>query len=209
MSALEYRKKLGEEVEVLLPHGFKFSRGTLEWKRKTPSGYDVIHMGGKNKYSPYISIQLSFGKVFKEVQKIERMMGCSTFKFHISQDSDFILDYADLPYTGPVQWKVDIDSPRDDLARELAEAIVGLAIPFIDQFPDVASARNELENTEKPWCYSFHWMQLFHLNAALSNVDRFKAWCVNLDSFQKALAEEYVQKYEEMVMNRKNKVKQA
>jgi hypothetical protein len=194
-----FYQELGAKMVARLPSGFKFHRSTLEWKKRVGNGYDVIQILGNSKWSPVVNIYLSFGKRFDDVAKLEKLMGLKSFRTHIQVTTAIRSKVPTFPYLGPSAWTIDIENPPESLEKEMLNIIEGLGFPFFDRFGSVEEARNELEKEKSTWCNTSHWMQLFHLDAALSEVDRFVEWSRKLEPFQKDLADKYVAKFRSLV----------
>ncbi|MCU7797613.1 MAG: hypothetical protein KZQ75_10825 [Candidatus Thiodiazotropha sp. (ex Myrtea spinifera)] len=196
--AAKYKKALGKKVEAFLGGEFKFFASALELRRRDQTGTDIIRIGGKNKYSPFINVQLGFGRRFEEAKKYERLLKETHPLYHVAQESDHILNYAPLDYAGPTRWEIDIRVENEQLPKEMARAIEHLAFPFFEKFQTLQAAQADLELTKGSWNFSPHWKQLFYIDVALSQVDRFESWALeNLDEFQKKLAIEHVKLFRE------------
>ena len=109
-------------------------------------------VAGSTKYSPHNSVDFYFGRHFADAKRVEECLEGHQFYYHIQQFSPNRKHMVGLYYDGPYTWSVDINDPPKTLVPELAEAIEGMAVPFLKRFSDIRSARDAIAAND-PWCF--------------------------------------------------------
>jgi len=196
--ANKFQRLLGVQLAAQLDCGFKFYKTTLELRRKTKNGHDIIILGGSNKWSPTISVSFHFGKRFNLVRDIEKKLNEEPMFYHIHHYSPNSRNMKGLNYSGPGTWNVDIRDSNDGLAADIIRGIEGIAFPFFERFTEMNEARDALA-CQDSWCIGAKgafWPTLFKVDTALGDISHFREWCKSLTPFHRKQALEKLEKYE-------------
>ena len=127
LTANAFQKRLGDELAFVLQGEFKFFRSSLELRRPTAHGKDIIALAGSNKWSPFVSVSFYFGKNFDRVRALENRHREHAMPYHIQQYSPNLWAMRGIEYAGPDTWDVDLRDPPETLAREVGVAVRGIA----------------------------------------------------------------------------------
>lgn len=191
LTANAFQKQLGEELASVLRGEFKFFRSSLQLRRSTANGKDVIILAGSNAWSPFISVSFYFGRNFDQVRALEKRHSEYAMPYHVQQYSPNLRSMAGIEYSGPHTWNVDLREPPESLAHELGAAVRGMAEPFFARFADLRAARDAIASND-PWCFGGHamWRALLKLDAALGELAHFREWNTRLGEFEAKQASE-------------------
>lgn len=197
MSAVAaFQQELGREISKNLGGSYKFLKSRQELRAEVPDGHNVLILSAAAKYSPYVELAFYFGRNFNAAKRIEKIIGGHAFPYHIQQFSMNHRLLSPLPFSGPHIWSIDINNPPRNLAAEVTNAIIGIAVPFFERYADIRTARDAIANND-PWCFSgnFLWSQVLLLDLALDDLAHFDSWSQRLDPFSKQQAREKIEKY--------------
>jgi hypothetical protein len=194
-AAMAFQQEVGAQLARALGEDYKFFRSRLELRRPCGDGFNVLVLSGSNKYSPFISLEFYFGRNFAEAKRIEKLLGPTTFHYHIQQYSLNRNRMSGLVYEGPYTWSIDITRPMGSLLSELVSAVEGMANPFFERFATIRAARDAVASDDD-WCFGgpIFWRQLILLDAAMEDLGHFKEWAVQLDDFNRSQAEQEIEK---------------
>ena len=186
----EFSKQLGADISCILGESFKYRRSRLEFSRPVAEGHDVVILSVSGKYSPFVNVAFYFGKNFCRVKEIEKSIGDYQFPYHVQQYSPYRQPLFAATYNGPDNWSINLQDAPKHLAEHVANAIHGMALPFFNQFQDIATARDAVAGNS-PHCFNgpMFWRQLLLLDASLGDLDHFRAWATCLDDWTRDQAE--------------------
>jgi hypothetical protein len=118
-AAMAFQQEVGAQLARALGPDYKFFRSRLELRKPCGDGFNVLVLSGYNKYSPFISLSFYFGRNFAKAKRIEKLLGPTTFHYHIQQFSVNRNNMTGLVYEGPHTWSIDITKPMGSLLSEL------------------------------------------------------------------------------------------
>ena len=185
MSAADkYKREVGRLLTESFSGEFSFYKSSLELRRKSNNGNDVIVLSGSNKYSPYISLSFYFGKNYASVKQLEKALGINQMLYHVQQYSPNTPAMAGLKYSGPYTWDIDLTNPPHNVIHQLHNAVVGIAFPFFERFASMTEARATIAGNDS-WCFGgdIFWRQLLSIDATLNGLDHFRQWSSHLEPF--------------------------
>lgn len=200
-AANNFQKQLGTKLEKLFANEFKFYKSSLQLRRKSNNGTDIISLSGSNKWSPLIIVAFYFSRQFDDSKKILRIMGEDTSLTQIDQYSLNARLMTGTKYEGCGSWTVDIDNPQQDLAENIKIAIEALAFPFFERFSSLKVAQKASTSNDS-WCLNpigpcYH--KLLLIDAALSELNHFKEWSKCLEPFYLEQAIADIDKYNKLI----------
>lgn len=197
-AAAQFRQQLGADLAFELQGHYTHLRSRGELRRTTPDGHDVLILSVSAKHSPFVSVAFYFGRNYAVAKRIEKLLRGYEFPYHIQQFSLNRRAMAGIPYDGPYQWSIDIRNPPQDLAKQVAAAVLGVAVPFFVRFSSIAAARDALANND-PWCFGgpVFWRQLLIVDLALDDLAHFQKWAVCLQEYDRNQSEGVIRKFQE------------
>jgi hypothetical protein len=182
--ARKYLQALGAGLAEALGPGYRFHKSALELRAATDAGENLVTLGGAMRHSPLVDVAFHFGCSYGAAKAVAKQLGLQAGP-HIVQYSLNRASMKGLPMSGPGRgsWSVHIGTPPDaTLLAEIATAIRGMAAPFFERFAGMAAARDAVA-ADDSWCLGgrMQWRSVLALDAALGELDHFRAWAARLD----------------------------
>jgi hypothetical protein len=191
---LDLANRVSELVDrTYVPHG----KSSPALRRPTDNGYVFIDFAGSAKYSPFLSVALTYGRRFHTPYRVP------DYKLRLRplEPSIHNLSYnwrrcEGTIYQGPSTWSVDIRAPEADLADSIVPAIQELVAPFAARYPTLRAARDALERGDS-WCIGgpVAWSSMVDFDFALQDFEHFSKWSMALEPFYKQQADERLSNY--------------
>ena len=184
-AASDFVKRLGAQIAAEFGDDvtYKKSQQLLEWS--TSGGGYYVQLAGSNKWSPYISVAFYFGRSFDEASAIERRVEKSRSQGQIHQYSVNVKHMKGLVTARKSTWEIDIGNPPRGIAKDIADSIREIAMPFWMRYPTARAARDALAARD-PWCFwavGPMFSGLLYLDAALGDLKHFEEWMEGQEPF--------------------------
>jgi len=164
----------------------------------TENGYTYVGFGGSAKWSPYISIALSYGRAFTTPYRVPAILRkTEPLEPRIGNLSYNYSHCVGLSYPGPATWEVDIRNPPVNLPEKIAAGIDALVRPFSNRYPTMLEARDALVAGDS-WCVGgvHAWHQLVGFDFALDDIVHYRTWSQCLESLYKGQADALLAQYQ-------------